>query len=363
MMNNEIGSSFYLSPQIAEALPKKSLKSPGILKIHESYVSTCRSAIGLCLDKLCVERKVALLPSFTCESVISPFLIRGYEVYPYPVGRDLYLHWRQFKTAIDQFNPSVILTHPYFGFNTTEELRSHIGEQRLNNGIVFIEDMTQSMFSEFKPLPANFHVGSVRKWLPVPDGAFVTVPFNCDEEDSELVKAKMKALTAKGNYILNGKGDKDSFRNDFSFAERILDSRKRAYYMSSIAREIYARTDIKELQNRRWINYRFLLNSLISDSSLSDKIEVILTNLSSGVCPFHFSVFVKEGRRELQQYLAKNDIYATIIWKCPKEFEAVINDDARYVYDHILCFHVDQRYNIDDMKRILNALKAYYSKA
>ena len=208
-MAKEIGSTYYLSPRTADSFPKKSLRQPNILKAGESYVSTCRSAIGLCLDKLGIERKVALLPSFTCESVLHPFLKRGYEVYPYPIGRDLKIHWTQFKTVVDEVKPRVILTHPYFGFNTTEELRTQIAELRVNEKIIFIEDMTQSMFSGFKPLPTNYHVGSIRKWMPVPDGAFTTAPFYGNEEDTELVEAKMKALTEKGEYILNGKGSLD----------------------------------------------------------------------------------------------------------------------------------------------------------
>ena len=362
MMIKEIGSTFFLAPHSTDSYPKKSLKQPDILKAGESYVSTCRSAIGLCLDQLGTERKVALLPSFTCESVLHPFLKRGYEVYPYPIGRDLKIHWEQFKSVIDEIKPGVILTHPYFGFNTTEELRTHIAELRINDEIIFIEDITQSMFSAFKPLPTNYHVGSIRKWMPVPDGAFTTAPFHSFEEDTELVEAKIKALMEKGEYILNGKGDKEIFRKDFAKAENILGSRGKAYSMSSVAREIFAHTDIEGLKYCRWMNYQYLLDHVINDSVLSNRIEVIQKDLTGNVCPFHFSVYVKEGRRELQQYLSKNDIYATVIWGCPTEFEALINEDARYIYDHILCFHVDQRYNIDDMKRIVDTLSDYYKE-
>lgn len=359
-MIKEIGSYFFLAPHSMDSFPKRSLKQPDILKAGESYVSTCRSAIGLCLDQLGTKKKVALLPSFTCASVLHPFLKRGYKVYPYPIGRDLKIHWEQFKKVVDKLKPNVILTHPYFGFNTTEELRNHIAEFRANEKIIFIEDMTQSMFSGFKPLPTNYHVGSIRKWMPIPDGAFTTAPFFCNEEDKELVEAKIKALTEKGYYIEKGIGDKDTFRKDFRIAENILDSREKAYSMSSVAREMVAHTNIKRIKDCRWDNYHYLLCHFMNDATLSNKFDVISTELSGDVCPFHFSVYVKEGRRELQQYLAKNDIYATVIWGCPEEFEALINDDTRYIYDHILCFHVDQRYNVDDMGRIIEKLKKYY---
>ena len=360
-MLKEIGSTFWLSPQEIGLLGRKSLKNPNILNAQESYVSTCRSAIGLCLDVLCEERKVALLPAFTCESVLGPFLKRGYKVFPYSIRRDLTISWEQFKNEVEKVKPSVVLTHPYFGFNTTEELRP-IDELRIKNGIFFIEDMTQSMFSKFKPLPSNFHVGSIRKWMPVPDGAFTTVSFHGKEEDDELVKAKVKALLEKGDYLLNSRGDKETFRDDFAKAELILDSREKPYLMSSVSRQLYAETDIKEMIDTRWKNYYYLQNHILDDELLAPQFEAVLPpiEVEGDVCPFHFPVLVKEGRKELQQYLAKNDIYATVIWKCPEEFENIINADAQYVYNHILCFHVDQRYVLDDMKRIVTTLNEYY---
>ena len=78
------------------------------------------------------------------------------------------------------------------------------------------------------------------------------------------------------------------------------------------------------------------------------------------MCPFYFPILVKEGRSELQQFLAKNDIYATIIWKCPQIYEGKIDVSAQYIYDHILCLHVDQRYNLDDMNLIMMTLVDFY---
>lgn len=360
MMIKEIGSTFFLPPKKIDLLKKKSLKRPNILNVDESYVSTCRSAIGLCLETLSVSRKVALLPAFTCESVIEPFIKSGYEVFPYSIGLNLNIIWDKFVKEIEEVKPSVVLTHPYFGFNTTEELREHVQELILKRNIIFIEDMTQSMFSNFKPLPSSFHVGSIRKWMPIPDGAFTTAPFLGKDEDKELVEAKMKALTEKGDYILNGKGKKEDYRNDFVKAEHILDSRKIAYSMSSVSRKIFSETDIQEIIKTRRINYAYLLNHIKNDSILLKEVDIICEELSGDICPFHFPVFVKERRNTLQLFLAKNNIYATIIWKCPTEFEKKINKDDKYVYDHILCFHVDQRYNTDDMKRIVTTLHYFY---
>lgn len=359
-MIKEIGSTFYLDPKIQISDNLDNNTNPNILMQGESYLSTCRSCIGLCLDQITDSNKVALLPSFTCESVLAPFLSRGYKVHPYPITADLSIDWDSFYSRIKTIRPSVILVHSYFGFNTTESIREKIYQLK-SEGYILIEDMTQSMFSSTKPLDADFHVGSIRKWLPIPDGAFTTAHTSATIEDNELAKAKLLALKLKGEYILNGRGEKALFRSKFNEAEAILDSRSKPYSMSRISKTIFNQTDIKEMIEVRRNNYRYLLNLILQSPLLSKKLTVVLGQLPTEVCPFHLPVFVKENRKALQTFLAGNDIYATIIWACPKEFSDLINIEARYIYDNILCFHVDQRYGITDMRRIVNVLTDFYS--
>lgn len=360
LLQKEIGSTYWLDPKSIEGLPMKSIKSPHILGADESYVSSCRTGIGLALDELRANNKVALLPAFTCESVLDPFVKRGYEVHPYRIDKSLSINPDSFIEDVRRYNPSVVLVHPYFGFDTTNAIRDVIQPLR-QEGIIFIADMTQSMFSSFKPLRVNYYVGSIRKWMPIPDGAFTTAINRNTEEDEELVDAKLKALTEKGDWILNQVGSKEQFRQDFVKAERILDSRMEAFSMSSVSRELYDRTDIAQMKQQRYDNYFHLQHFLTSDAVLRNNLDSVLIMENDKVCPFHYCVYVKEGRKELQQYLASKDIYATVIWACPKEFESEIDEICKYIYEHILCFHIDQRYSEMDTERIVKELKEYYS--
>lgn len=358
-MQIEIGSTYWLEPDELYGLPKKSLKAPNLQTSHR-YVSTCRSAIGLVLDNLQIENKIALLPAFTCESVLVSFLDRGYKVFPYPICKDLKIDWNIFQNTVESIKPSIILVHSYFGFDTIRELRPHVQDLR-NKGIFIIEDQTQTIFSNNPLVGANFFVGSIRKWLPIPDGAFVTVPCNYKEEDTELTEAKVKALVAKGNWIINRIGEKADFQKDFRTAESILDSRKKPYNMSSVSREIFAKTDIAEMKAIRRSNCQTLISNILVNKILSDKLSLPIKAIGRDECPFHLPLLVKEGRKELQQYLTAHNIFATVIWGCPDTYQELIDEDSRYVYDHILCFHVDQRYDDSDMNRIIEVLKEYYN--
>jgi hypothetical protein len=359
-MIKEIGSTYWLSQDVIDSLSDRIKTNPIIYCSEESLVSTCRSAIGLILDKIEPIKKVALLPAFTCESVLSSFLKRGYKVYPYPIAKDLKVEWQGFRQAVEKWNPTVVLVHSYFGFNTLEELNDKVSELQSENMIV-IEDRTQSMFSRFVLPKADYYVGSIRKWMPIPDGAFVTISFSGKEEDKELCEAKLKAFRNKGNWILYGIGSKADFRKDFSIAEHILDSRDKPYAMSNASKSIYGSTDLMSMKRIRRANYELLVSKIAEDEKLKSHLKMPLPEMNETVCPFHLPVIVENNRESLQKFLASNDIYATVIWGCPKEFENLINDDAKYIYDHILCFHVDQRYDYNDMMRIVDTLKHYYN--
>ena len=359
-MIKEIGSTYWLAPGSVEGFPKKSMKTPNVFN-GASYVSTCRSAIGIVLDTLSSSvKKVALLPAFTCESVLISFIDRGYKVYPYPICKDLTIKWDIFKRCLMEIVPSVILVHSYFGFDTIAELRSHVLDLR-KQGFIIIEDETQSMFSCSALAYANYYVGSIRKWMPLPDGAFVSVPFHCNEEDKELTDAKMKAFLQKGNWILNGFGEKTIFRQMFKEAEILLNSRKKPFAMSSLSRELFAHIDKEKMKMIRRKNCTTLISGIFANSTLNEKLQLPFSKLGTYDCPFHLPVLVKEGRKDLQQYLAKHNIFATVIWGCPNEFKEIIDEDSMYVYNHILCFHIDQRYNDNDMMRIIDSLKEYYA--
>ena len=360
-MIKEIGSNFYLSPGfLALGSSEHKISLPDIQSIKGTYLSTCRSGIALILSELQVGRKVALLPAFTCESVLEPFLLHGFEVHPFSVSSNLSIDWSNLLREVNMYKPSVVLIHPYFGFEMYYDAENIIRRLR-NMGIFVIEDLTQSMFSSFNLLPADYFVGSIRKWMPMPDGAFVSGIYKSLPEDTILSEVKITAMLHKGYWIhsdLQDNKEKEWFRTELREAENLLNARQcKAYAISQTSLRIYYSTDIEKMKSVRRENYAYLMEHLDTFADL----EILFKELPDNVCPFHMSVLVRKKRDMLQQFLAQHHIYATVIWACPKEFENKINDEARYIYDHILCFHIDQRYNTEDMEYIVEVLRKYYN--
>jgi hypothetical protein len=84
-------------------------------------------------------------------------------------------------------------------------------------------------------------------------------------------------------------------------------------------------------------------------------VKPLFDYLPDEVVPLYMPVLA-EDRTAVQLYLRENLIYAPVIW--PKaEGILHLSEDTQYLYDHMLCIPVDQRYSEDDMKRIVSCLK------
>lgn len=345
--NWEVGSTWYIQPS-STMFPDNIDDIINTQFNDYTLLSTCRSAIGLVLDKF-KSIKQALVPAFTCHSVIEPFTKRGISVKGYPLKSNLSIDWAGLISMVDDFRPDVILIHGYFGFDTTTQSFQYIAQLR-RRGILIIEDQTQTMFSHFNHIYSDFRLGSIRKWMPIPDGAFlqgiVKVRF---DEDTELAEAKWNAMRVKSEYIFNGLGEKENFSKLFKDAEYLLDSRSVPHSISKLSLTQACHINENEFKNSRRNNYEFLVNNLPDFEWMT----IIFPELPEDVVPFMLPVLIEDRRADFQNYMAQHNVYPTVIWRCPEELDVCIDSVSKSFYNKILCFHIDQRYDIDDMRKVV----------
>lgn len=357
-VNWEVGSTWYVGNFDSEIMSGK-LTNTFENENKITFLSTCRSAISLILSHIKVSSaRRALVPSFTCHSVISPFTAAGYEVQCYPLTENLEIDLDGFSALVDNFHPDVILIHGYFGFDTVSKASEYLACCR-ERGIIVIEDMTQTMFSRFKHLEADYSIGSIRKWMPVPDGAFLCgLEIKGLREDTELTKEKISAMQAKHDYIFHGIGKKEEFIPKFSRAEHMLDSRTKPYAISRFTLSSLNSLDTREFSDSRRNNFNYLATRLSSHPELS----VIFPNASCEDVPFLLPFYIREKRKDFQAYMAKHNVYPTIIWSCPEELINITDSVTQNIYARILCFHIDQRYNRNDMKKVADIIDSYFER-
>lgn len=354
-MRREIGSNFWIAPEDLEA--ERAEAAPSVFGCSggdEAWLSTGRSAISFALEEALRRRpgmgRTALVPPYTCHTVIEPVLDAGYHIQTYPVDGALFTDGGAILSAAEECGASVVLVHRYFGFDTLPGIGEAVEAMR-ERGIVTVEDRTQCLYSGFAPLPADYTVGSVRKWAGMPDGGFAVCregafPVKPAGPDTALEAAKTAAGLAKYRYLFENAGDKPSFLEAFREAEEILCRQDRYYAASGLSLRMQAALDTDALRRKRRENYRTLLEGLRDCPG----VRPLFPELPEDAVPLYFPLRVEKDRAALQSWLREADIYAPIIWPRPEALPPVC-PEAEDLYQHLLCIPVDQRYDWDDMER------------
>lgn len=362
-MLSEIGSNFWIAPEDIKGQAK--LQTPYSLGYEGSdyaWLSTGRSATRFVLRTI-EERnpnikKVALLPPFTCHTVIEPFIEYGYEVHTLPVSLSLETTADEIIRCQEQANATVLIVHRYYGFDTLPNFNYAVEVLRAI-GVVIIEDCTQCMYSTFKPSDADYFVGSIRKWCGVPDGGFAICKEGCftdkpSTEDKAMVETKRIASVMKYQYLFEHEGDKPTFKAKYREGEGMLDEQHGFYSIGKVSATIQANLNMEILRPKRQSNYQTLLNGLKNVSSF----KILFNDLPDDVVPLYFPILV-EDRETLQGLLADNDIYAPVVWPRPDCCPSICKE-AEEIYEKILCIPIDQRYGSDDMERIVKVITDTY---
>lgn len=358
-MLSEIGSNFWISPN--EGKRGKTLYPPfnfGYNGNDYVWMSTGRSATRLVLQTV-EERnpdikKVALLPPFTCHTVFEPFIDFGYEIHTMPVNMNLRTSAEDIVRCQTICGAGVVLVHRYYGFNTLSGFDQ--AEKTLHeNGVIVIEDCTQCLYSNFAISDADYVVASIRKWCGVPDGGFAICKEGCfthkpNHTDEKMVETKRIASELKYQFLFDGKGDKQTFKAKYREGEEFLDNQTDYYAIGELSAAVQANLDVELLKKKRRANYKVLMEGFQNKAG----VKVIFDTLPGDVVPLYFPILV-DDRDVLQDLLADNDIYAPVVWpkadNCP-----AIDETAEMIYEKILCIPIDQRYDVDDMQRIVNVI-------
>ncbi len=356
-MHKELGSNFWISEDYFsdKTYDEQSiLRALGFGSFNSFLFSTCRQAIKFCLRDFVSDQKKALIPEFTCQSVITSFLQEGFELDFYSTDKNLHVSSSQLNKLLNKCNADVLLIHPYFGFDTL------IVDEEFATRAKVIFDQTQCQYSNFFYNFADYTVSSLRKWACVLDGAVAAKNGSFNQEfsfpvDKELENRMLEASHLKSLYMELDLGDKQSFLKLFSEGSELIRSRNYLYRMSDKSKIVQEYLDIDLLIKRRRANFTSLL-----DFDWSQIGQPIFSILESNVTPLYFPIYLHVERSKFQRYLADHNIYAPIIWPKPTYFDnGKLSATTQWIYRQIISIPIDQRYDSTDMDRVKQVISCY----
>ena len=360
-MYREIGSDFwYDTSKIKDLKCDIEFKNIKLLEYEDiAYLWNGRSAIAFTLDNVNCNNEKALLPAYTCHTVIEPFIEKGYEVEYYNLNKNLEINIDDLNNKLLKFKPSIVLFHAYYGFNTLESVNSIVAKLKEEN-VIIIEDITQSLFSHIKHIDADYYVGSFRKWIAIPDGGFaISVKDKFKNKplktNNTLLNLKLKAFHIKNSYMEKNIGEKVDFFKLYRETDKIMDEDKGLYCMSDESKYILNNLNKNKLMIKRRENFEFLLENIKN----IDGISPVFNKITSNIVPLYFPIYIKKDRAKLQKYLGESNIYAPVIWPITSMVDNKLDESTANIYDEVLAIPCDQRYGINEMRKISKKILEY----
>lgn len=338
-MIDEIGSEFWSVPSI-----------------DRRFLLSGRTALDFIIRDIVAQYgyKKALLPSFCCHTMIEPFLRNGFKIRFY----DVYYH-RLNGLCADIPEPEadeVFYLMKFFGFGCLCGL--DINKIR-NNWPLIVEDCTHSWMMA-NETAADYSYTSYRKWAGFYGiaeatkraGSFIVNTFETNRAYYELRK---ESMDLKSSYILGREMDKSFFLDRYNAAETLLEKDYSGYSASEEAIQQLVAFDKEYVKKKRIENAKFLIEELKG----IEGVHTMFDELKDGDVPLFVPVFVESARDELRRFLIDRKIYCPVHWPV-SEFHSGISSKAKKIYEHELSLVCDQRYDLDNMKRIAETISEFF---
>lgn len=264
------------------------------------------------------------VPAYTCKEVIESIKSEDCVIQFYNLNDSL--------LPIESFpsNEYVLYTN-YFGVNNHN---IKILERIYSNLII---DNSQSFYSPCQGL-ASFY--SPRKFFGLPDGGFVL-----GNKKINLILEEDYSFNRCGHLLMRwDKGPEYAYSNFKRNDESLINQPIKI--MSKLTQALMGNIDYERVKQQRINNFKVLNESLCNSNEMT-------LRLSDNQIPMVYPYLINSDK--IRNKLIKNRIYVAKYWP---EIDLIhpINNYEKYLQEFLLPLPIDQRYEKQDMDRILEVI-------
>ena len=295
------------------------------------------------------------LPSYCCHTMIEPFVSHGFKVFFYDVWTSAY-GIRRYISDIDACD--VFLLLDYFGHVDEETML--ISRELKSKGKVIIYDRTHTVFSGVSGDFCDYEFGSYRKWMDVNFGYACShqrpfVDGSGWRQHNDYVGMRQRLFELKAQYMNDNDVKKDAFLPLVDEAESLLSKSYRHWLPDQRSKDVLKSTDVEKICAIRRRNAKVLMDGLHDISGL----RLLFPSFNEKDTPLLVPVLVAGGKRDaLRRHLIQRQIYCPVHW--PLSGLHRISEKAKRIYGEELSLVCDQRYDVDDMHRMVDAIRAFF---
>lgn len=274
-----------------------------------AILSACRTA----------QKNRIRLPLYLCPYVKTFLAENGIEVEEYNIDTD-------FCPQVDYSRDTMLLWTRYFGLTHQRALQSVLDKWPSEQVIV---DNSQAFFA--KPVNDTYNVYSLRKFIGVPDGAYLIGP-GVDGSNSiyahglswEYLEIATKSPNSAYSMFLD---------NDDGLMTRTG--------MAMVTREYVKGVDFEYIRNKRAANCR-AINAVLCGHN-----ELDINDDYDTMC----YPFLREGNEALRKQLLDINIYTSTWWKRTLSDDRA-NTFEKYLTRNLIPIPMDQRYSEDEVTMV-----------
>ena len=295
-----------------------------------SHLNSGRHALEYIILNRDKKPNLIWLPYYTCDVVLQPLKRQNIDYKFYHVNENLEI------PDFPQLNEEeLIIVNNYFGIK--DDYINYLVSIYRNKIII---DCAQAFYMPEELGVMMFY--SPRKFFGIPDGGMALVPI-----DKGLKLDTDQSFDRCGNLLMRLDGEVglgyDEFKKN---SARISNSPLKR--MSRLTSRMLRGIDYDFVRIKRLDNYRILRDALEKENLLSTP---LIKNIS---CPMVYPYRTKDTG--LRQRLIENQIYVATYWPNVKKWCSCVDVEYKLT-DEIIPLPIDQRYNKDDMLRIISIIK------
>lgn len=271
------------------------------------------------------------IPFYTCDVVLQPIERLGLTYSFYHVNKDFTI-----RESLVLGDGEYLIYTNYFGImdGYCQILVNRFGNQ-------LILDNAQALYATHIEGVYTFY--SPRKFVGVPDGG---IAYSNNTIDVELKKDHSYDRCAhllKRHDLQPMEGYHDFKENSHKVASLPLS------LMSTLTCSMLSSLDYGSIKERRFANFLFLHKHLASSNDL------VMPFMESCACPMVYPYYTED--KDLRMRLIANQVFVATYW--PNVLEWCNEDSIEYeLCKNIIPIPIDQRYGIEDMKRIIEIIKS-----
>ena len=313
-MSRELGGYFELELE----------KRDGFIHDNGLLVNTGRNALELILRNLPSDSKV-YVPKYTCDVVLEPFAKLGIPYIFYSINKSLEIE-SDLKLGANEY----LLYTNYFGVKD-----SYVRELWDRYSDKVIVDNAQALYA----LPTKMCFYSPRKFVGIPDGgiAYFNNQISLEGYEQDFSYDRCFHLLKRLDI------DAGAGYSDFKTTATMLRNQpiKR---MSRLTKALLGSIDFAKIRTIRLENF-LLLHSVLKDYN-----KLVINDLNELSCPMVYPFMTDDVT--LRQRLIDNKIFVATYW--PNIYDWCDEGDVEYALcQNILPLPIDQRYNKEDINRII----------